>query len=48
MQRQVRADMVRLYGNSKRLVPRSMGFTITGNSGRAFYLILLLQVRVVH
>lgn len=44
-QNKVRKDMVCIYGNTKQLIPLSMGFHL-GETGRDIRLIILLQVLV--
>ncbi|KAL0053576.1 hypothetical protein WJX82_007835 [Trebouxia sp. C0006] len=42
-QRQRRADMVCLYGTSKRLVPRSKGYAVTGSLDNSVHALFALQ-----
>lgn len=46
-QRQRRADMVCLYGTSKRLVPRSKGYAVTGLLDNSVHALFALQVSEV-
>lgn len=43
-QRQRRADMLCLYGTTKRLVPRSKGFAVTGSLDNSVHALFVLQV----
>lgn len=46
-QRQRRADMLCLYGTSKRLVPRSKGYAVTGSLDNSVHALFALQVSEV-